>query len=117
VAVSRLSGVDRRKVRQGKVKMEFLNGSSVGTNWVAASASERRRYVATACVGCATRAIDSSLPDLIINGMDAIFSVPMLRAQKVSVVFAQIHTGIAIRGTRGDMVERASEASSFAACA
>jgi hypothetical protein len=61
--------------------------------------------------------MDRSLPDLIINGMDAVFSVPMLRAQKVSVVFAQIHTGIAIHGSHADMVERASEASSFAACA
>jgi hypothetical protein len=84
--------------------MEFLNGSSVGTNWVAATTWERRQYVAHACRVCTTREIDSSLPDLVIKGMNAAFSVPMLRAQKLSVVFAQVHTGIAIRGY-GERVE------------
>ena len=71
----------------------MLTQHSTGHDWVTASAADKAFYVSGACGACAqTKGLHESVPEIVVEGIDALFAIPSLRRHKLSFAFGEIHT-------------------------
>jgi hypothetical protein len=73
-----------------------ISGESTGKQWVAAPRSARIEYAISASFACSPRGLNSSLPDLVVDRIDAFFNIPKLRRKKVLFAFEQIKKTLGI---------------------